>query len=253
MGKYIMHHLVLSQQAKASLVLHLLIVPSTIGLICSSSRLNVPSSSSISAGGNRRPQIVSFQQQRLATSLKSSCNDNSRRSSILLSAGLFSGFFGSINDNGDGEAKAVVASPPKSKRPGPTNEVIKVVNGIKHKRLGGGDIVVSELGLGTQRWCSTDFNAPNEEDCFNFMDEAILNHGVNLIDTAEGYPIPSSRQLPEGTTETVIGKWMKSRSVPRSKVIIATKITGGRNVTTFMGFEKRITYAFMQVNVNKKW
>ena len=29
---------------------------------------------------------------------------------------------------------------------------IKVVDGIRHRRLGGGDIVVSEVGLGTQRW-----------------------------------------------------------------------------------------------------
>ena len=34
-----------------------------------------------------------------------------------------------------------------------TNSVVSVVNGIKHKRLGGGDIIVSEIGLGTQRWC----------------------------------------------------------------------------------------------------
>jgi hypothetical protein len=34
-----------------------------------------------------------------------------------------------------------------------TNSVVSVVNGIKHKRLGGGDIIISEIGLGTQRWC----------------------------------------------------------------------------------------------------
>ena len=33
-----------------------------------------------------------------------------------------------------------------NRKQGPTNEVEKFVNGIKHKRLGGGDIVVSELG-----------------------------------------------------------------------------------------------------------
>ena len=34
-----------------------------------------------------------------------------------------------------------------------TNTVTSVVNGIRHKRLGCSDIVVSEIGLGTQRWC----------------------------------------------------------------------------------------------------
>ena len=45
---------------------------------------------------------------------------------------------------------------------GPTNEVVKVVNGMKHRRLGNSDIVVSELGLGTQRWMSSDYNAPDK-------------------------------------------------------------------------------------------
>ena len=30
---------------------------------------------------------------------------------------------------------------------------------------------------------SSDFNAPNKEQVFEFMDKAILNSGVNLIDT----------------------------------------------------------------------
>ena len=54
---------------------------------------------------------------------------------------------------------------------------------------------------------------------------------VNLIDTAEQYPIPSDSSCPEGATEETIGAWMKARKVPRDKVVIATKITGGRNVT----------------------
>jgi hypothetical protein len=178
-------------------------------------------------------QQLCVHQRRLSTALKLSCSDSSRRSSILFgSSSFFSGIFGGT---GDDSAKATSNNNNKNNNKsggGRTNEVIKVINGIRHRRLGGSDVLVSELGLGTQRWCSTDFNAPNEQDCFNFMDEAILKHGVNLIDTAEQYPIPSNPQRsPEGTTETVIGKWMKSRSIPRSDVIIATKITGGRNVT----------------------
>ena len=88
-----------------------------------------------------------------------------------------------------------------------TNEVLKVVDGIRHKRLGGSDIVVSEIGLGTQRWMGEDFNSPDEKICLDFLDRAILNSGVNLIDTAEQYPIPSSNSNPEGSTERVIGKW----------------------------------------------
>jgi len=158
----------------------------------------------------------------------------SRRRSILYGAsgglgGLFSGLFG------DAQAGAKLAYPDYGKGIpgyGPTNEVVTTVNGIKHRRLGGSDIIVSELGLGTQRWCSSDFNAPNKDTCFKFMDEAILKGGVNLLDTAEQYPIPSDpKSSPEGTTESVIGDWMRARKIPRDKVVIATKITGGKNVT----------------------
>jgi len=107
-----------------------------------------------------------------------------------------------------------------------------VVNGMNHRRLGNSDILVSELGLGTQRWASSDFNAPSAEDCYAFMDEAILKRGVNLIDTAEQYPIPSDGvRAREGDSEILIGKWMKDRKVNRADVVIATKITGGRNIT----------------------
>ena len=113
---------------------------------------------------------------------------------------------------------------------GSTNEVVDVVEGIRQKRLGSGDIFVSEIGLGTQRWVSDDSNAPNEQQCFAMMDRAILHGGVNLIDTAEQYPIPSSQKNPEGLVEKTIGKWMAQSKGRREKVVIATKITGGRNI-----------------------
>jgi len=155
---------------------------------------------------------------------------NARRRQLLRvgAGGLFSGvpFFGSDKN----EARAANPSD-KKKGGGPTGEIVKVVNGMKHRRLGNSDIIVSELGLGTQRWVSTDFNAPDQELCYEFMDEAILKRGVNLIDTAEQYPIPSGGRASEGDTEKVIGSWIKDRKVPRSDVVIATKITGGSNVT----------------------
>jgi len=40
----------------------------------------------------------------------------------------------------------------------PTNDIIKEVNNIRFKRLGGSDIIVSEIGLGTQRWYNIDLN-----------------------------------------------------------------------------------------------
>jgi len=113
---------------------------------------------------------------------------------------------------------------------GETNEVVATVNGIQQKRLGAGNIIVSEIGLGTQRWVSEDLNAPDEQACFALMDEAILNSGVNLIDTASQYPIPSSSRRPEGLCEEVIGRWMKDRKA-RDKCVISTKIVGSSHVS----------------------
>ena len=107
---------------------------------------------------------------------------------------------------------------------------------MRQRRLGSSDILVSELGLGTQRWVSADFNSPSKEEIYQFMDKAILSCGVNLIDTAEQYPIPSdgNKGVFEGDTERQIGEWMASRKVnkgeARNRVVIATKITGGRNI-----------------------
>ena len=156
---------------------------------------------------------------------------STRRRAVLKAGGIFGlPFFG-------GEESSAIyprtppVTPVSAASNGPTNEVVKVVNGMKRRRLGGSDIFVSELGLGTQRWVSGDFNAPSKDLCFQFMDEAILERGVNLIDTAEQYPIPSDgRTAFEGDTEKVLGDWMKDRRVSRSDVVIATKITGGKNV-----------------------
>ena len=151
-----------------------------------------------------------------STSLANASDGGPTRRTVL-GAGLFGGMFGS----GGGASAASAAGPPtpppsspgstyKPKGKGPTNEVVKVVHGMKRRRLGGSDIVVSELGLGTQRWVSLDHNAPDEKLCFDFMDEAIVKSGVNLLDTAEQYPIPSGGGSPEGSTEECIGKWLKA-------------------------------------------
>jgi len=102
----------------------------------------------------------------------------------------------------------------------------KVVNGMRWRSLGSSGILVSELGLGTQRWGSTDGNAPDEAACHRMLDSA-TSKGVNFIDTAEQYPIPSGRQNPEGYTEQIIGSWLAKDKSRRAKLVIASKITGG--------------------------
>ena len=149
--------------------------------------------------------------------------------STLLRSGSAAALFGGNFPNPFGAKPASAAVPGKGTT-GATNEIVKTVDGIRHKRLGGGDIIVSEIGLGTQRWGGADFNSPDEALCHKLMDRAILNSGVNLIDTAEQYPIPSDRQRPEGDTERIIGTWLKKDAGRRQKVVISSKITGGRNI-----------------------
>ncbi|GMH61100.1 hypothetical protein TL16_g03186 [Triparma laevis f. inornata] len=137
-----------------------------------------------------------------------------RRALFQASAGLGS-FFSSFKSGAE-------EPPPPSIDPSSSS--------LPQRHLGSSDVLVSSLALGTQRWVSTDYNAPDESTCFDLLDLA-YSRGVRTIDTAEQYPIPSGLGSPEGQTETMIGKWMKSRNIDRKTMTIATKITGATNVT----------------------
>ena len=153
-----------------------------------------------------------------------------RRQLLKLSsaAGLLGGGVERLAGRGAATATAPTAAAPTAT--GATNSVVRVVDGIRQKRLGGTDIIVSEMGLGTQRWGSADFNGPDEALCHQLLDRAVLRSGINLVDTAEQYPIPSDRGRPKGDTERIIGNWIKKEAGRRQKLVIASKITGGRNI-----------------------
>jgi hypothetical protein len=102
----------------------------------------------------------------------------------LLYASLFGGWFGNKNNNNNGfNFNPSWIRPTVPGAIGPTNQIMTKVQGIRRKRIGGTDIIVSEMGIGTQRWLSTDFNAPDETMIYNMLDVAILQGGINLIDT----------------------------------------------------------------------
>jgi aryl-alcohol dehydrogenase-like predicted oxidoreductase len=90
---------------------------------------------------------------------------------------------------------------------------------MEYRQLGRTGIKVSAIGLGTMT-----FGEQNSEaDGHQQLDHA-LEQGVNLIDTAEMYPVPPSSQT-FGATERIIGSWLK-RSGNRARVILATKVSG---------------------------
>lgn len=108
-----------------------------------------------------------------------------------------------------------------------------------YEKLGNSDILVSKICLGTMT-----FGEQNTEgEAFEQLDYAI-EQGVNFIDTAEMYSVPS-REETAGSTEKIIGNWFQSRNC-RDKVVLATKITGpGNNFKYFRGGSK---YNRVQIN-----
>jgi aryl-alcohol dehydrogenase-like predicted oxidoreductase len=62
-----------------------------------------------------------------------------------------------------------------------------------------------------------------QDDAFAQLDYA-FEHGINFIDTAEMYPVPSDAQT-QGATDIMIGKWLAERGC-RDQVILASKIAG---------------------------
>lgn len=63
----------------------------------------------------------------------------------------------------------------------------------------------------------------SEADAHAQLDYAVAA-GINLIDTAEMYPVPP-RPETQGLTEQYIGRWIKARGC-REKIILASKVSG---------------------------
>lgn len=90
---------------------------------------------------------------------------------------------------------------------------------MTYKNLGHSDLNVSKICLGTMTFGEQNTEAEGHEQ----LDFAV-DHGVNFIDTAEMYAVPS-RPETQGRTEEIIGTWLKLPG-NREKVIVGTKITG---------------------------
>ena len=88
-----------------------------------------------------------------------------------------------------------------------------------YRELGRTGEKVSVLSLGTMTFsCDTD-----KREAFAILDCA-CDRGINLIDTAELYPVPP-RADSVGNAERYFGEWLQRRG-KRSKVLVATKAVG---------------------------
>lgn len=90
---------------------------------------------------------------------------------------------------------------------------------MKYGALGDSDIEVSRICLGTMTW-----GEQTAEARAHAQIDAALDMGVNFLDTAEMYPVPS-RQETYGRSEEIIGNWIR-RSGRRHDLVIATKVVG---------------------------
>jgi aryl-alcohol dehydrogenase-like predicted oxidoreductase len=87
---------------------------------------------------------------------------------------------------------------------------------MEYRALGRTGLRVSPLCLGTMNFGPR----TSEADSFAIMDEA-LAQGVNFFDTANVYG--------GGETETIVGRWFAQGGERREKVVLATKVFGGRD------------------------
>src|SRR5687767_1313038 len=87
---------------------------------------------------------------------------------------------------------------------------------LDHRKLGRTGVKVSPLCLGTMNFGPR----TEQDDAFAIMDKA-LEHRINFFDTANGYG--------GGETEKIIGRWIAQGGGRREKVVLATKVYGGRD------------------------
>ncbi|AFY34848.1 NADP(H)-dependent aldo-keto reductase [Calothrix sp. PCC 7507] len=104
---------------------------------------------------------------------------------------------------------------------------------MSYKQLGESDLKVSDICLGTMTYGQQN----TIEEAHQQLDYAIAQ-GINFIDAAEMYPVPTSGET-YGLTEKYIGEWLKNQQ--RDRIIVATKIAGpGRGFKWVRGGAKAI-------------
>ncbi|RZI85966.1 MAG: NADP(H)-dependent aldo-keto reductase [Rubrivivax sp.] len=90
---------------------------------------------------------------------------------------------------------------------------------MQYRELGRTGLKVSVIALGTMTWGEQN----TEAQAHGQLDMA-LEAGVNLVDTAEMYPVPPRAET-QGRTEQYIGTWLK-KTGRRQDIVLATKAAG---------------------------
>ena len=92
---------------------------------------------------------------------------------------------------------------------------------MKMNPLGRTGLMISELCLGTMT-----FGTQTQEAEAHAQIDRALAAGVNIVDTAEMYPVNPVRPETVGLTEAIIGRWNAAHPGRRGYYILATKHSG---------------------------
>ena len=88
------------------------------------------------------------------------------------------------------------------------------------KQLGQSDLRVTPICLGTMT-----FGEQVDEATSHAILSRALEQGINFIDTAEMYSVPTRAET-FGATETIIGNWFAAHPGARQKIVLASKVAG---------------------------
>lgn len=113
---------------------------------------------------------------------------------------------------------------------------------MERRRLGRSELEVSSVCLGTMT-----FGQQNTEAEGHAQLDRAFERGVNFIDAAEMYPVPTRAET-YGDTERIVGTWLARQ--PRDQVVVATKAAGpGRRLEWIRGGPTAFDRANLRVAV----
>ena len=92
---------------------------------------------------------------------------------------------------------------------------------MRMRELSRTGIKISELALGSTTWGTQNTTLEGHAQ----IDRA-MERGVNIIDTAEMYPVNPLSKETQGDTQKVIGEWVAKNPSKRGDVLLATKVSG---------------------------
>ncbi|GKY90465.1 hypothetical protein MPSEU_000020300 [Mayamaea pseudoterrestris] len=129
---------------------------------------------------------------------------------------------------------AALSSTTTPARTSPYNAIVKNVfvpgleNGMDYTRLGDSDLVISKVCMGTMT-----FGEQNtQEEGVAQLHKAFDMYGINFLDTAEMYPVPTKPET-QGRTDAAVAQYLKEHG-NRESVVLATKVCGRQERITWL-------------------